>query len=91
MVRRSKRNILEFLRQNKSCTCLELEKYVINKLNRKIMRDGRIVHRTKPIHSLSFILAYKELESEEQIRIIRSVGVPFPMTDFETLFSIKGE
>lgn len=87
MIRKAKRAVLKFLAENESCRRLELEKYVINKLNRKMLRDGRIIHRTKPIHSLAFILAYKELESSEEIKIDRRSGIPYPMTDFETLFS----
>lgn len=81
--------MLKYLRDNGLSKRLELERYVINILNIKERRDGTILHRTKPIHGLAFILAYKELESMDQIEIQRPTGVPFPMTDFETLFSVN--
>lgn len=40
------------------------------------------------IHALAYILAYKELEAAGKIRISRSSGLPFPMTDFETKFEV---
>ena len=87
LTKKGKRAILRYLRNNGSCKRLELERYVMSILNMKELKDGTIVHRTKPIHSLAFILAHEELESTEEIKIQRR-GIPYPMTDFETIFSL---
>ena len=91
LIRKAKRYILNYLKDNGSSNRLELEKSVIHTLNIRELKNGTIVHRNKPIHGLAFIVAYKELESENKIRIQRSANVPFPMTDFESLFSFKME
>jgi hypothetical protein len=67
----------------------ELQSRVLSIINIKENRDGEIEHQTKPIHMLAFIIAYKQLEQTNQITILRSSGVPFPMTDFETTFAIQ--
>lgn len=91
LIRKAKRYVLNYLKDNGSSKRLELEKYVMDILNLRELKDGTIVHRNKPIHGLAFIIAYKELEFENQIRIQRSATVPFPMTASETLFSLKRE
>jgi len=84
----AKTAILECLRKSSGpCKRLELEEYVISLINCKVKQDGEITHWTKPVHHLAFILAYKQLESEGLIDIQRS-GIPFPMTDSETIISL---
>jgi len=52
----------------------------------KFRKDGSFYHNHKPIHMLATILAYKELEREDQIKITRMPDVPFPATDFRSNF-----
>lgn len=80
---------LSYLREHGACSQRELEGYVASILNIVETKKEGIRHRTKPIHGLAFIIAYKELESERQIKIRRPLGVPFPMTDFETSFALR--
>lgn len=76
---------------------IELERRVFKDLTIKRDRFGNIVygketflpeHRTKPVHELAFIRAYKLLEMEGKIKIQRPPGIPFPMTDNQTIFSL---
>ncbi len=67
----------------------QLEEYVLERISSREKRDGTITHTTKPIHSLAFILAYKKLESDGEIEIRRG-NIPFPMTDSESMFILKG-
>ena len=81
--------LLKYLRENSIVQRLTLEPYVLSRINITQKRDETMVHRTKPIHSVAFILAYKELEAQGEIEIKRG-SIPFPMTDFETTFTLKG-
>jgi hypothetical protein len=83
---RAKLEILDYLKQNTSCKRLELEKHVLHQLSFREKKDGTIIEKPMPIDGLAFILAYKELEAEGQIKIERPKDVPSPMTDFNTLF-----
>jgi hypothetical protein len=82
----AKLEILDYLKQNTSCKRLELEKHVLHQLSFREKKDGTIIEKPMPIDGLAFILAYKELEAEGQIKIERPKDVPSPMTDFNTLF-----
>jgi len=88
LTNRAKNEILRFLQTHVSCKQPELEEHVLNFINERQNREGIPVHETKPIHGLAFILAYKELEADNQIKISRPYDVPFPMTDAETVFSL---
>ncbi|MBU0791833.1 MAG: hypothetical protein KKC55_15395 [Gammaproteobacteria bacterium] len=86
-IRQAKRNILRYLQNHERCARRELEGYVFNQLNLRETKHG-IRHETKPIHVLAFVRAHKELEIEGKINIERP-GLPFPVTDFESIFAIK--
>ena len=91
-VRMAKRNILRYLEQVGQCERKELEGYVLNLLNRRETREGRVIHETKPIHVLAFVVAHKRLEMEQRIKIKRSSSLPFPVTDFKSVFVlVEGE
>lgn len=89
LVDEAKEYILKFLQDKPSCKRSELDKYIFQRLSLKLKNDGTITHRHKPEHGLAYILAYKQLESTGEIEIQRPVRVPFPMTDWETVFSLK--
>lgn len=74
--------ILHYLENKNEVSRQELESYVLNHLKTK--RDGTI-HHIQPIHSLAFVIGYKELEAEGRILINRD-DTPFPMTDSKTKF-----
>ena len=86
IILRAKLEILDYLKQKTSCKRLELEKHVLHQLSFREKKDGTIIERPIPIDDLAFILAYKELEAEGQIKIERPKDVLPPMTDFNTLF-----
>jgi len=88
LVSSAKFAIIHYLLGCKTCIRQELEPYVLSVINMKLKKDETIQHETKPIHALAFIMAYKELEAEDRIKINRSVDVHFPMTDYKTLFSL---
>jgi len=90
LVSSAKYFIIRCLRADGVTQRSQLEPYVISGINRIEKRDGTVKHVTKPIHYLAFILAYKELENEHQIKITRK-GIPFPMTDNETIFALRSE
>jgi hypothetical protein len=74
--------------EKSSLTNRELEPHVLTMINgRRSRKEGRIIHETKPIHALAFILAFEELEREKQICIDRH-GLPVCMTDNETVFKL---
>jgi len=72
--------IMDYLREKRECTQKELMSFVLEKIR---------LH-TKTDHFLAFTLAYKKLESYGLIKIKRPEGIPFPMTDAETIFKVKG-
>lgn len=63
-----------------------LEAEVLYWINGRETRQYDVVHETKPIHILAFILAYKQLEATGKIKVTRPKDVPFPMTDYTTIF-----
>ena len=82
------RMIERYLKDKINSKEASLEKSTLWALSMKEKKDGTITHEIKPIHMLAFILAYKKLETEGKITIQRPKDVPYPMTDYETLFSI---
>jgi len=72
--------IMDYLREKRECTQKELMSFVLEKVR---------LH-TKTDYFLAFTLAYKKLESYGLIKIKRPKGIPFPMTDAETIFKVKG-
>jgi len=85
---KAKHQIVYYLRDHGACKGQELERAVTDIISIRERKDGTIIHDSKPIHHLAFILAYKELESTNEIIIQRPSNIPFPMTDFRTVFSI---
>ena len=79
LVATAKESILRHLKE-KPLSGKELGKSVIHSTGGK---DG-----PTPIHTLAFILAYKELEQNGEIRIARPRDIPFPATDYETTFEL---
>lgn len=84
----AERSILRLLWSDKSVSMLELEHYVLHSINMTEKLDGTVKHVTKLVHKIAFIKAYKRLEAEGKIEIKRE-RTPFPMTDFETVFTLK--
>jgi len=82
-------SIIEYLGKYRSTSRRELEPIVLSCINVRTKRNGTIIHKTLPIHGLAFIMAYKELENENKIKLTRPKDVPFPATDFETVFAIS--
>lgn len=79
--------ILRYLSKRDSMLSQELEKYVISWLNAHTNREGDVVHMTKPIHVLAFIMAFEELEQEGAVKVNRH-GLPLSMIDNETTFEL---
>lgn len=77
-----------YLKDHPDCTTKELMPHVIGHLSTKENQEGKITRKPQPIHTLAFLIAIKELEAESVIRIDRG-NVPFPMTDFESKFSLS--
>ena len=80
-------SIINYLKEHPDCTRKDLMPNVIDHISIKANQAGEITRRPKPIHTLAFIIAIKELEAEGLIQIERDT-VPFPMTDFESRFSL---
>ena len=80
-------SIVYYLRNHGTCPRTELEPYVLSVIDTKRNKDEDLIHDTQPIHRLAFIMAFKDLEKNGRIKIARPDGVPFPMTDYKTLFS----
>jgi hypothetical protein len=83
---KARHQIVYCLRDHGTCNGQELEKTVIGIISMRKNRDGTVIHDPKPIHCLAFIQAYKELEEIGDITIKRPSDIPFPMTDFRTIF-----
>jgi len=79
-VLKAKRIMLDILTQ-RNLNGKDLGKDIIQRLNLTYDKDDFPIHKTKPVHLLSYILAYKQLEKEKKIVIKRPATVPFPMTD----------
>jgi len=71
--------IIDYLREKRECTQKELMNSVLHKIKMHTKRD----------YFLAFTLAYKKLERHGLIQIKRPKGVPFPMTDAETIFKVR--
>ena len=67
----------------------DLQSRVISVIDFKEKKNTGFEHDTQPIHMSAFIRAYKELEMASEIKIIRPVGVPLPMTDYATIFALN--
>jgi len=72
--------IANYLKDHNGCKRTDLMPHVLNILGTHENKEGEIVTKIQPIHTLAFILATKELEKEGVIRIER-FEVPFPMLD----------
>jgi hypothetical protein len=89
LILRAKQTILDYLYNQGSCKGRELGRHVIDNLAWKERMYGEIVYRPVAKDGLAFIMAYKELETDGEIKIVRPKGVPFPMTDYETTFELN--
>lgn len=89
-VLRAKRIMLDVL-AHRSINGKDLEKDMIQRLNLTFDKEDFPVHKTKPIHRLAYILAYKQLEKEKKIVIQRPTNVPFSMTDGATIFRLGAQ
>lgn len=87
LVRESKAQIVRFLSSRIEALSRQLESYVVYAINWRVKRNWSMVHETKPLHTLAFILAFEELEREKQISIDRH-GLPVCMIDNETVFKL---
>lgn len=85
LVSKAKDCMLEHLKTG-SALNPELEQHVLSIIN---VKKKTKQHVTEPVHILAYILAYKELEAEGKIKIERG-NVPFPTTDFGTVFALVG-
>ena len=79
--------IVHYLKEHDGCKKKELMPQVIDQISIRQNKEGEIIHDPKPIHTLAFLIAMKELEAEGVLKIDRG-DVPFPMSDFKTRFSL---
>jgi len=79
--------IANYLKDHNGCTREKLMPHVLDILGTHENKEGEVVHEIKPIHTLAFILAVKELEKEGVIRIER-FEAPFPMLNSKSQFSL---
>lgn len=86
--RRAKSEILYYLGKHGLATDKELVTHIVNILSMHTKKDGTLIRFTSSIFLLSYIMAYKELETENKITIQRPYGTSFPMIDFETTFQL---
>jgi len=86
---RTKDVILEQLKSGQPMSDKNLMPLVLSIINLIEKRNGDLEHRTETVHIIAYIKAYKELEANGQLKITRSVGVPAPMTDYETLYQLQ--
>jgi hypothetical protein len=80
-------SIINYLKEHDGCTSRDLMPYVVNSISIKANKAGKIERKPESIHTLAYLTAIKELESEKVIKIERG-SVPFPMTDNESKFSL---
>ena len=88
LARSAKRAIIQCLGTHGTRSGKDLVSSVLSIIDVKENKDGEIEHVPKSIHMLAFIIAYKELEREGQIVICRFANIPFPMTDYRTIFTL---
>jgi hypothetical protein len=74
--------LIEQRLQKGSCNRRELEKY---------LREMIKTPKDDALRKLAVILSFKELEVVGKITISRPRSVPFPMTDFNTTFTLGGK
>jgi len=79
--------IVHYLKEHDGCTKRKMMPQVIDQISIRENKEGEIIHDPKPIHTLTFLIAIKELEVEGVLKIDRG-DVPFPSTDFKTRFSL---
>ena len=89
LVLRAKNVILRELKEEGTLSGKTLQSRVISIIDFKEKKNGEFEHDTQPIHMSAFIRAYKELEMTSEIKITRPAGVPFPMTDYATMFALN--
>ena len=80
-------SIVNYLKEHSGCTSKELTSHVIDHISIKANKEGEIERKPQSIHTLAYLIAFKELEAEGVIKIDRG-SVPFPMTDFKSRFSL---
>ena len=79
--------ITTYLKDHGGCLKKELMEHALNTIN-SYEYHGYTEHETKPIHTLAWLLAFKELEREGVIRVER-YNIPFPMVDNKSQFYLK--
>lgn len=79
--------IANYLKDHNGCKKTELMPHVLNILGTHENKEGGIVTKIQPIHTLAFLIAIKEMETEGILKIDRG-DLPFPLTDFKTCFSL---
>ena len=80
-------SIVNYLKDHPDCTSEELTPHIIDCISIKANNEGKIERKPQAIHTLAYLIAVKELETEGVIKIERGT-VPFPMTDAESRFSL---
>ena len=81
-------SIANYLKDHDGCGKKELMNHVLNSINLRKNRRDDVIHVTKPLHVLAWLIAFKELERESVIRVER-YDVPFPMVDNKSQFYLK--
>jgi hypothetical protein len=77
-----------YLKDHNGCLKRELMNHVLSVIDLHENRSNSEVHQTKPIHTLAWLIAFKEMEREGVIRVERH-DLPFPMVDDRSLFYLK--
>ena len=80
--------IANYLKDHNGCLKRELMNHVLGVIDLHENRSNSEVHQTKPIHTLAWLIAFKEMEKEGVIRVERH-DLPFPMVDDRSLFYLK--
>ena len=80
-------SIVNYLKDHPDCASKELASHVVDCISIKANKKGEIERNPQSIHTLAYLIAFKELEAEGVIKIDRG-AVPFPMTDNESIFSL---
>lgn len=77
-----------YLKDHNDCLKEELMIHVLNSISLKENRQGDMVSNPKPIHTLAWLIAFKELEKESVIQVNRN-DLTFPLIDNRSKFSLK--
>ena len=80
--------ISSYLKDHNECLKEELFLHVISKIAAKENREGYMIIDQKPIHTLAWLIAFKELEMEGVITVDRK-DLAFPLIDNRSRFSLK--